>query len=288
MKRTPEMRTPVNYEIVIRPNRSWLRIPWREVLQYRDLLLLMVQRDFTAKYKQTILGPVWFIIQPLITTAVYTVVFGKIAKIPTDRLPPTLFYLCGNLCWGYFAQCLSGTAGTLTGNAGLFAKVYFPRLVVPLSKALSGLIAFGLQLCLFLSFWLYFRLSGAAIHMHPLAVLLPFLVLLNAALGIGVGLWLSALTAKYRDFSFVMGFCTQLWLYATPVIYPLSEVAPRWRWVSLINPMSSVVESFRYLLLGTGTVHIWHLAVSAAVTLVALLTGLLIFARTERTFIDTV
>lgn len=278
-------------EYVIQPSGKWFRIPWREVLQYRDLLFLLVRRDFVSQYKQTILGPIWFVIQPLLTTLVFTVVFGRIAKIPTDDVPPVLFYLCGLLAWQYFARCMGGTSTTFTSNAGLFGKVYFPRLVVPLAVIMSKLIAFGIQLVTFLCFWVYFKLfteAGSLIHMRPAVMLLPLLVLQSAAIALGVGLWMSALTAKYRDFVHLSGFLTQLWMYATPVVYPLSLVPEKWRWVMAVNPMSGIVESYRYAFLGAGTVDPMYLAISAVTTVVVLISGILVFSRTERTFIDTV
>jgi len=278
-------------EIVIEPNRSWFRFPWREIVQYRDLLFLLVRRDFVAKYKQTVLGPLWFVIQPLMTTVVFTVVFGKIAKIPTDDLPPMLFYLCGMLAWGYFAKCLGGTASTFVNNAHLFGKVYFPRLVVPLSVVISNLGAFLIQLATFLAFWVYFKwftAAGALIHANWFLAWLPLLLIQSAGIGLGVGLWMSALSAKYRDFSYLSDFLTQLWLYATPVVYPLSAVPEKWRWVSAVNPMSGIVESYRYAFLGAGTVEPLYLGLSAGMTVFLLVSGLLVFNKVERTFIDTV
>jgi len=277
--------------IIIEPNRSLFRFPWRELLHYRDLLFLLVRRDFIAKYKQTVLGPLWFIIQPLMTTIVFTVVFGKIAQIPTDKLPPLLFYLCGMLPWSYFSKCLNGTAGTFINNAHLFGKVYFPRLVVPLSVVISSLLMFAIQLGTFLVFWIYFKwftAAGDLITPGWAIIVLPLFLIQSAALGLGVGLWMTALSAKYRDFSYLGDFLTQLWLYATPVVYPLSAVPERWRWVSAINPMSAIVEIFRYAFLGAGTVNGTYIGISAGMTLIMLISGLLIFNKVERTFIDTV
>ena len=278
-------------EIIIEPNRSWFRIPWREIVQYRDLLYLLVRRDFVSKYKQTVLGPLWFVIQPLMTTLMFTVVFGKIAKIPTDRLPPMLFYLCGMLAWGYFAKCLGGTASTFVGNAHLFGKVYFPRLVVPLSVIVSNLMSFGIQLATFAAFWVYFKwftAAGELIRPNLFILALPLLLVQTAAIGLGVGLWMSALSAKYRDFSYLADFMAQLWMYATPVVYPLSVVPERWRWVVALNPMAGIVESYRYALLGAGTVDPVYLGLSVLTTGLVLVSGLLVFSKVERTFIDTV
>jgi lipopolysaccharide transport system permease protein len=278
-------------EYIIEPSSSWLRVPWRDIVQYRDLLFLLVKRDFISRYKQTILGPLWFVIQPLLTTIVFTVIFGKVAKIPTDGLPPMLFYLCGMLGWSYFSQCMLGTSSTFINNAGLFGKVYFPRLIVPLSVIISNLIAFAIQLATFMCFWIYFKFftpAGADIHISPSLIVLPALLLQTAAIGLGVGLWMSALTAKYRDFGHLSGFLTQLWMYATPVVYPLSLISKKWRWLISLNPMTGIVESFKYVFLGVGTVDAGYLAISAGMTIIVLISGVLIFSRTERTFIDTV
>jgi lipopolysaccharide transport system permease protein len=276
---------------VIERTHGWFRIPWREIVQYRDLLFLLVRRDFISRYKQTVLGPLWFVLQPLMTTLVFTVIFNKVAKISTDQLPPVLFYMCGLLAWGYFAQCLSGTSTTFVSNAGLFGKVYFPRLIIPLSVVISNLMSFVIQLVTFFAFWVWFKfftLSGGTFHFTAVFFALPALLLLTAAIGLGVGLWMSALTAKYRDFSHLAVFLTQLWMFATPVVYPLSEVPQKWQWVSALNPMTVVVEAYRYALLGTGTVSGLYLAISALMTVFLLVSGILIFTKTEKTFIDTV
>lgn len=280
-----------NVEYIIEPNRSWFRIPWREIIQYRDLLFLLVRRDFVSQYKQTVLGPLWFVIRPLATTIVFTVIFGKVAKISTDGLPQMLFYLCGLLGWSYFSRCMGATSTTFISNASLFGKVYFPRLVVPLSLVVSNLIAFGIQLATFLFFWVYFACfteGGSYVHMTWFVLLLPLLLLQSAAIGLGVGLWMSSLTAKYRDFVHVAGFMTQLWMYATPVVYPLSLVPERWRWACALNPLTGIVESFRYAFLGQGSVDGGYLVLSVITTVVLLVSGALVFSRTERTFIDTV
>ena len=285
------MEIESDYCVVIEPNRSWFRLPWRDLLHYRDLWLLMVRRDFVAKYKQTVLGPLWFIIQPLLTTVMFTVVFGRIAKIPTDGLPPMLFYLCGTLAWGYFAQCVNGNSKIFVSNARLFGKVYFPRLIVPLATVTSGLFSFVIQLGTFLGFWIFFKFfteSGSHFSFTPYLFALPLLLLQSAATGLGVGLWMSSLTAKYRDFSHLTGFLTQLWMYATPIVYPLSEVPERWRWVVRINPMTGIVETYRYAFLGAGSMDLPTMLSSGLLTVFVLVSGVLLFARTERTFIDTV
>ncbi|MFM8719019.1 MAG: ABC transporter permease, partial [Chthoniobacterales bacterium] len=246
---------------------------------------------FVSKYKQTVLGPLWFVIQPLLMTVVFTVIFGKVAQIPTDGLPPMLFYLCGLLGWGYFAQTFQATAGTLTGNAGMFGKVYFPRLVVPISTIISGFIAFAIQLATFLCFWVYFKLfteAGSTLHMGWDLLWFPLVMIQVSLLSLGVGLWLTSLTAKYRDFTFIIGFIVQIWMYATPVIYPLSRIPEDWRWLAVINPMAMPVEAIKRIFLGQGVVEPAYVAVSVVMTIVLLLSGIVVFNKVEKTFVDTV
>ncbi len=278
-----------NYEIVIQPTRGWFAIDWKGLLHYRDLLVLLVRRDFVSKYKQTVLGPAWFILQPLLTILVFSVIFGRVAKIPTDGHPPLLFYLCGLLPWNYFSQSLNTISNSLVANANLYSKVYFPRLIIPLSVVLSNLFAFLLQFVMFSGFYFYFKfftVAGSHINPNLFILVLPFLLLQTAAISLGVGLWISALTTKYRDFQHLVGFLTQLWMYVTPVIYPLSVVPTRWRFVLALNPMSGVVEAYRYAFFGTGLVDPAYLLISAVVTLTILITGLIIFSKVERTFVD--
>jgi len=279
-----------DFEITLRPNTSWLQLELKGIWHYRDLLSLLVWRDFVAKYKQTILGPLWFIVQPLMMTLVFTVVFAGVAKISTDGLPPLLFYLCGQLGWNYFAQNFNSNSATLVNNAGLFSKVYFPRLVVPLSSLVSNLFTFLIQAVTFCAFFLYFKygLHNDHFHLDWRVVFLPLLVLQSAALSLGLGLFMSALTAKYRDLVHLSPLLIQLWMYATPVIIPLSKFPEQWRWVVAINPMTSIVESFRLMLLGTGTVEPLYMVCSVAFTLVILAVGLLLFGKVEKTFVDTV
>lgn len=284
-------RPSSQHELVIRPTRGWLTLNLADVWRYRDLMVLLVYRDFAAKYKQTVLGPAWFILQPLLTSVVFAVVFASAMKIPTDGVPPILFYFTGLLGWNYFAQTFQSISGTLVNNAGIFGKVYFPRLVVPLAAIVSNLFAFALQLATMLCFWLYFKFftgAGGQFGLSAAIVWAPLVVLQIAALSLGVGLWLSALTAKYRDFTLLSTFMLQLWMYATPVIYPLSQIPERWRWLAVVNPMTMPVETFKYMLLGRGLVGASYMAVSAGVTVFALASGLLVFNRVEKTFIDTV
>jgi lipopolysaccharide transport system permease protein len=250
-----------------------------------------VHRDFVARYKQTILGPAWFILQPLLTTAVFSIIFAEIAKIPTDGLPPVLFYLTGLLGWNYFAQTFLSISGTLVANAGLFGKAYFPRLVIPLSAVISNLFNFALQLTTLLVVWIYFKLFTDAAGQFGLSVGIvwfPLVLVQVAALSLGGGLWLTALTAKYRDLGFLSGFIIQIWMYATPVIYPLSQIPDKWRWISVLNPMTMPIEAIKAMFLGQGTIVIVYLAMSVATTIALLLSGVLIFNKVEKTFVDTV
>ena len=282
---------PSDYELVIRPTRGWVYLNLADIWRYRDLLLILVHRDFVAKYKQTILGPVWFVLQPLLMTIVFTVIFGAVINIPTDGLPPVLFYFAGLLGWNYFAQTFQNTSGTLVNNAGLFGKVYFPRLIVPLAAVISNCMAFALQLATFLCIWAYFKIftgAGATFGASLAIVWLPLILLQIAALSFGVGLWLSAMTAKYRDFTFLSGFIIQLWMYATPVIYPLSQIPEKWRWLAVLNPMAMPVETIKYMFLGQAVIMPVYVAVSVGMTVLLLLSGLLVFNKVEKTFVDTV
>jgi lipopolysaccharide transport system permease protein len=281
---------PANYELLIRRTDGWFQLNLRDLWRYRDLLILLVRRDFVAKYKQTLLGPAWYLVQPLMLTAVFVVVFGTFAGIPTAGVPPVLFYLSGLVAWSYFAQTFQTIAATLSTNSALFGKVYFPRLIVPLSALVSNLLALGLQIAAFLGFWLYFKTSPAAgsFGMTGALALLPLLVVQIACLSLGTGLWLSAITIKYRDFTHLSVFLLQVWMYATPIVYSLAEVPERWRWVVILNPMTVPVEAIRYMLLGQGTVPAGYVVSSLALTAVLLCSGVIVFNRVEKTFIDTV
>lgn len=281
---------PSEHETIIQPTSGWRFLDWRELWAYRDLTRLLVWRDFATRYKQTILGPLWFIVQPLLTTIVFTVVFGRFAQIPTDGVPQVLFYLCGLLPWSYFAQTFQSTSGTLVANAGLFGKVYFPRLVVPLSALIANLLSFVIQLATFAVFFVGYKFSDQAhtFGLHANALWLPLVLLHVAALSLGVGLWLAALTAKFRDFSVLSGFIVQLWMYATPIIYPLSQVPAKWRTLFALNPMTMPVECFRHALLGAGSPSASLLAVSLGATVLLLGSGLLVFQRVEKSFVDVV
>lgn len=282
---------PASRETVIRATRGWRVVDWRELYAYRDLLGLLVWRDFVARYKQTLLGPLWHLFQPIATTIIFTAVFSQVAELPTDGLPPTLFYLCGLLAWNYFSQTFNSTSSTLVANAGLFGKVYFPRLVVPLAGLVSNLISFVLQLAGFLVILVLYRASHPGATCGPrwsALVFLPLVVLQLAAFSLGIGLWLAALTAKFRDFAVLTGFILQLWMYVTPVILPLTRVPSHWHLIVAANPVTMPVECFRYFLLGTGWMNTPLLIMSIVVTFLTLLSGLLVFQRVERTFIDAI
>ncbi len=277
-----------DWTLVIRPKRGWFDLRLDELWQARELVMLFVWRDFVAAYKQTILGPLWYLIQPVLTTLTFTVIFGRIANLSTDGLPQFLFYMAGTVIWSYFSACLTKTSGAFITNAGLFGKVYFPRLAVPISTLLSNLITFGIQFGLFVLFVLYYWLARGAVHPNAWVLLTPALLLMMAGLGLGFGIIISSLTTRYRDLQYLVAFGVQLLMYATPVVYPLSTVSERLRWLILANPMTPIVEAFRYGFLGAGEVRGWHLAYSAGFMLVVLVIGVLIFSRVESTFMDTV
>lgn len=288
----PETLAP-GYERVIRPRRAWHEIDWARLFHYRDLLWILVRRDFVARYQQTILGPAWFVLQPLVTTAVFTVVFARALGTKTDEVPPFLFYLCGMLVWSYFSNVLSGTGNTFAANAGMFGKVYFPRVIVPAAAVISNLIALGVQVVTFLLVYaghlIFSEKARAVIHPDPLVLaLLPLLLVQTAVLAFGCGLLLSALSAKYRDLQHAVPLLVQLWMFATPIIYPLSQLSPKAQWFAAINPLTCIVELFRRGFFGTGTVTPGFLAFSAGVTVVVLLAGFAWFQRVERTVVDSV
>ncbi|HAY33506.1 MAG TPA: ABC transporter permease [Bacteroidetes bacterium] len=251
--------------------------------------MMFVRRDFVAVYKQTILGPFWFFLQPILTTITFTVVFGNIARISTDGIPPLLFYMSGIVSWGYFSDCLTRTSSTFVSNANIFGKVYFPRLVSPLSNIISLLMKFGIQLFLFTCFLIYYLMNGS-VNVNPNMYILmtPYLLILMAGLGLGFGIIVSSLTTKYRDFSFLVSFGVQLLMYATPVIYPLSALPEKYKWIVLANPMTAIIDTFRFAFLGAGTFDPGNLIYSTIFMIVTLSIGILIFNRVEKTFMDTV
>ena len=282
-------RMEENWDQVIVPKGKLLDLNLKEVWRYRDLLWLFVKRDFVAQYKQTILGPVWHFIQPIFTTLMFLFIFGKIANIPTDGIAAIPFYMSGITIWNYFSACLTATSATFVANAGIFGKVYFPRLVLPLSTVMSNIIKFGIQFLLLLSVMIYYGFKTGHFHFGISWLLIPLLVLMMAGMGLGLGIIISSLTTKYRDFTVLLGFAVQLLMYATPVAYPLSFLKdkPYAAWVAW-NPLSPIVESFRYALFGTGTLDVAGLLYSGGFILVALFFGALLFNKVERTFMDTV
>ncbi len=277
-----------NWAMIIEPQRSLFDLRLYELWRYRDLVMLFVRRDFVSVYKQTILGPLWYLIQPILTTLTFTVIFGQIASLPTDGLPQFLFYMSGTVVWGYFADCLNKTSNTFVQNAGLFGKVYFPRLAVPVSILISNLVTFAIQLALFIAFLLFFMWTGSRVSPSLWLFLLPILILMMAGLGLGFGIIISSLTTKYRDLRFLVTFGVQLMMYATPVIYPVSSIPEKYRWLILANPMTPIVEAFRYAFLGTGTVSLSQLLYSFGFMIVLVILGAIIFNRVEQTFMDTV
>jgi lipopolysaccharide transport system permease protein len=277
-----------HWDMVIEPHGHLFDLKLRDVWHYRDLLGLLVRRDFVSFYKQTVLGPVWFFIQPLFITITYTFVFGRLAGISTQGLPAPLFYMAGITAWNYFSECLTKTSTVFRDNSNVFGKVYFPRLIMPLSIIISSLIKFGVQMLLFLAMMLFYGLKGAPFHMTAYALLFPLLVLQMALFGLGSGMIVSALTNKYRDLAFLIAFGVQLAMYTTTVIYPLSSVPLKYRWLIALNPLTPAIETFRLGFLGKGTFTWLSFGDSLLITLLITIFGILIFNKVERNFIDTV
>lgn len=275
---------------VIRPKTGWFDIDLNELWRYRDLIAMFVKRNFTVLYKQTILGPAWIILNPLITTVIFNVVFGGMANMPTDGVPGFLFYMAGNTVWTFFANCVNNTANTFVTNSQVFGKVYFPRLTMPISQVLTSLINFGIQAAMYLLFWVHFFATGSGVTFTLWVLAVPFVMLEVMLLGLGVGIIVSSLTTKYRDLAIAVGFGVQLWMYASPVVYPLSMLdnSPRLRVLVQLNPMTSPIEIFRMATLGTGTVTAFGIVYSLIFTAAALVLGVVLFSRIEKTFMDTV
>ena len=278
------------WDLIITPHRGWFELHLDDIWRYRDLLWIFIKRDFTTFYKQTILGPLWFFIQPLISTIVFSIIFNRIAGISTDELPPVLFYMSGIIAWNYFSNCLTSTSGTFTSNAGLFGKVYFPRIITPLSKVISGLFQLAVQLIMFLGFYTYYLVVGNQQIKPSLQtlLLLPVLIIQMAALGQGMGMIISSLTTKYRDLSYLVSFGTQLLMYASPIVYPLSVVPDKYRMFIIANPMTPIIEGFRQAFVGRGHLDYNMYLYSLLFTCATFFIGLLIFNRVEKNFIDTV
>lgn len=277
-----------NWTTEIKPKTGWFDVNLKELFQYKDLITMFVKRDFKTLYKQTILGPLWIIINPLLTTIMFTIVFGNIANISTDGMPQIVFYMLGTTVWTYFSTCLTKTSATFTGNAAIFGKVYFPRLVTPISIVVSGLINFAVQFVMFLGFAIYYYISGAPIHPNICILITPLLLLQLACLSLGFGVIISSLTTKYRDLAVLVTFGVQLWMYATPVVYPASQIGGKLKTLMMLNPVSPIVESFRYAFLGSGSIPWNFLGISVITTLVVLFIGVVLFSRVEKTFMDTV
>ena len=272
---------------VIQPKNKLFDLKLKELWTYRDLIVMFVKRDFKTMYKQTILGPLWIIINPILTTLMQVVVFGNIANISTDGMPQFLFYMAGNTVWMYFSSCLTKTSNTFVGNANVFGKVYFPRLVTPISIVISGLITFAVQFAIFLVSDIYYAVKGI-VHPNLMVLLLPVLILEIAILGMGCGIIISALTTKYRDLAVLVSFGMQLWMYGSAVIYPVSSLPEKWAELLMLNPVVPIIEAFRYAFTGRGTFSVPYLMMSMAISVVILFTGIVIFNKVEKNFMDTV
>ena len=277
-----------NWDLIIKPKRKWLDVNLREIYQYRDLVKMFITRDFVTVYKQTVLGPIWFILNPLFTTIIYSFIFGRLANIPTDGVPQTLFYYGGTMLWNYFSTCLNSGADAFSSNASLFGKVYFPRLTVPISKVISNLIPVVIQFMTLLGFYIYFIIIGADVRPTVWVLAFPLLLAQLAALGMGLGIIISSLTTKYRDLRQLVGFGISLWMYGTPIVYPLSQVPEKYRWIMVLNPVSAPIEGFRAAFYGVGGTTPEMMYSSIGITVFVLFTGLLLFNHNERTFVDVI
>jgi lipopolysaccharide transport system permease protein len=278
----------MEYTTEIKPKNKLFEVDFKEIWNYRDLFSLFVKRDIITQYKQTILGPSWFFIQPALTTIMYMVVFGGIAGISTDNLPEPMFYLAGIVCWQYFADCLNKTSSTFTTNQAIFGKVYFPRLIVPLSTVASNLVRMGIQLLLFIFVYIYYLIIGVKVAPNMYVLLLPFLIFILAGLSLGFGIIISSMTTKYRDLSILFTFIVSLWMYATPVIYPLSTMPANKQWIMALNPVTAVIEAFKYGTMGVGTFSWGMLGYSFGFMVVLMAIGIVVFNKVQRSFMDTV
>lgn len=284
------MEDKEHWDLVLKPTSKWYDVRLKEVWRFKDLLFMFVKRDFVAQYKQTVLGPLWLIIQPVLTTITFTVIFGKVAKIGTGGVPSLLFYMAGLTLWSYFADCITKTSNTFVANASVFGKVYFPRLIMPLSILFSNLIKLGVQFVLFLIIWIYYYSTNASIHPNSYLLLLPLLIIIMAGLGLGFGLIISALTTKYRDLAFLITFGVQLLMYASPIVYPLSIVSDKYKMLLLLNPLTSIIETFKYAFMGVGYfngIEFW-LGYSCLFMIAIVAIGIVIFNKVEKSFMDTV
>jgi lipopolysaccharide transport system permease protein len=274
---------------IIKPKSHLLELNLKELWEYRDLVRMYVKRDIVTFYKQTVMGPLWFVIQPILTTIMFMFVFGNLAGLSTDGIPQPLFYFSGIILWNYFADCLTRNSKVFTENQQVFGKVYFPRLVVPISVTISNLVRLGIQFVIFILIYGWYLFQGAAgVEPNLTVLLLPVLILLAAGLSLGFGIIFSSLTTKYRDLTFLLTFAVQLWLYISPVIYPLNSIPPDKQWIIALNPMTSVIESFKYGFLGQGVFSWWYLAYSFVFMVVLLFIGVVVFNKVEKGFMDTV
>ena len=276
------------WDIVIKPSRGFDGFHLKEIIQYRDLIFLFVRRDFVAQYKQTILGPLWYIIQPLLTTIVFTIIFGNVAKIPTDGLPRPLFYLAGLTLWNFFQTTMVEISNIFVKNAQLFSKVFFPRMIVPISTVFSRYIAFFIQFALFLAIYFYYLYRVPGIRPNVYLFFLPLIVLQVSVLSLACGVIITAVTVKYRDLQYLVTFGVQLWMYATPIVYPISQIPERWRWVLAANPMAYTVDLFKYAFTGVGECNLPYFGLGCLVTAVLALWGVAAYAKAEKTFVDKV
>ena len=289
LKVISETEQDEQWDMVIQPKGSLFDLQLKEVWHYRDLMWLFVRRDFVAQYKQTVLGPVWHFIQPILTTMMFLLIFNNIAKIPTDGIAPVAFYMSGITLWNYFSSSLTSTSSTFVSNASIFGKVYFPRLVLPISVVISNLVRFAIQFLLLTIAIVYFHFHGYPVHFSLALLFIPLLLVWLAALGLGLGIIISSVTTKYRDFNVLLGFVVQLMMYAAPVVYPLSFLQNKsYKWIIELNPVTPIIEAFRLALFNRGTVEIHSLVYSIAFTFVALFSGVVLFNRVEKSFMDTV
>lgn len=277
-----------NWTNVIESKNNLFSLNLKEVWRYKDLVYMLVRRDFVTSFKQTILGPLWFFINPIFTTVMYVIVFGNIANISTDGAPKIPFYLSGVILWNYFSSCLNNTSNVFRGNASIFGKVYFPRLVMPLSIVTSNLMQFGVQFCLFIVFLLYYLIVDKNVHPNAWILITPILIVMMAAFAMGTGMIFSAMTTKYKDLSMLLGFGVSLYMYVTPVVYPISAIPEKYRWIAELNPLTGIFECFKYAYLGVGDFNLGMLVYSAFFIFIILMIGTLIFNKVEKSFMDTV
>ncbi|SHM18793.1 ABC transporter permease [Flavobacterium chilense] len=283
--------SPNDWLFEITPKNKFFTLNLKEVWQYRDLLFLFVKRDVITVYKQTVLGPLWYLIQPLFTSVTFTIIFNNVAGINTGTVPPFLFNLAGITVWNYFTACLTGTSDTFKANAAIFGKVYFPRIITPLSVVISNLVKFGIQFLIFIGFYIFYYFQGADLSLNSLALLFPILIIIMGVLGLGLGMLISAMVTKYRDFSHLIGFGIQLLMYLSAVMYPMELIKdklPSYGWLVEYNPLAYIIETARYMLLNVGEVSILGLSYTFVVTITVFFIGLLVFNKTEKSFIDTV